>query len=143
MAFSPQPKSIDYPVEDRFAEFATPLLGQFDSHAAVIWISFGPATDDTSLQWGGSVWAVLQSSSPEDLRSPMLNSAIEKLYAIFNAAFHRTIVDSGHREEASRRLELTYFAFGHDLKNRLGSLGLVELRNRLRDSAPNLSTRSR
>lgn len=137
MSFSPTPRTIDGDVERRFTEYAQPLLDEVAGPAGVLWICLG-SRDEGSLQWGGSLFVVVQSSTPEALRSPVLTAAIEKAYGLLNGAFHRTIVDSGHREEAAYRLEQTYFAFGHELKNRLDTSGMKELRNSVRDEAPHL-----
>jgi len=137
MRFSPAPKSVKYPVRKRFAEYADRLLASVDGAAAVVWICFGPK-ENASLQWGGSVFAVVQPNAGCDLRSPVLNDAIGQVYAVLSAAFHRTIVDSIQAKQAEHHLQLTYFTFGHDLKNRLDRAGIKELRDKIRDANPAL-----
>jgi hypothetical protein len=136
-SFQPEPNSIEYQADKRFAEYAEPLLTYFSGPTAVVWICLGPS-EKTSLQWGGSLFAVIQSATSEGLQPNRLKSNLDKIYAVLSAAFHRTIVDSGHREQAAHRLQLTYFAFGHDLKNRLETLGMDIFRNKIRDLAPQL-----
>lgn len=135
MRFSPAPKSVKYPVRKRFGEYADRLLASVGGAAAVVWICFGPR-EDASLQWGGSVFAILQPNAGSDLHSPVLNAAIGQVYAVLSAAFHRTIVDSIQAKQAEHHLQLTYFTFGHDLKNRLDRAGIKELRDKIRDANP-------
>jgi hypothetical protein len=137
MPFSPKPKTVDYSVEKRFREYARPLLAQFEGPAAVAWICFGPR-GESSLQWGGSLFFVIQSTTASDLFPKALAEGIERVYSLLNASFHRTIVDSGHREEEAYRLRLTYFAFGHDLKNRIANLGMDSLRRKISTDAPKI-----
>ncbi len=137
MRFSPTPRSVKYPVRKRFREYADRLLKSIDGAAAVVWICFGPK-EDASLQWGGSVFAVVQPNAGYDLHSQLLNAAIGQVYAVLSAAFHRTIVDSIHAKQAEHHLHLTYFTFGHDLKNRLDRAGIKELRDKIRNANPAL-----
>ena len=134
--FSPKPRSIKYSVEERFAEYAEPLLKQIPGPAAVVWLCFGPS-DENALEWGGSVFLTIRPTSSET-KFTLPSDALDKVYSILSAALHRTIVDSGYREETAHRLEQTYFAFGHDLKNRLDTIGMKEFRESVRNSAPQL-----
>jgi hypothetical protein len=134
--FPPKPRTIKYSVEERFAEYAEPLLKQITGPAAVAWLCFGPS-DEHALEWSGSVFVTIRSNSAE-AEFTLPSGTLDKVYAILNAALYRTIVDSGYREETAHRLEQTYFAFGHDLKNRLDTIGMKEFRESVRNSAPQL-----
>ena len=154
MSFSPQQQEHKATMKERFSEYATPLLSQFEGPATLAWICFGPRENGSlqqggeerpshaeELKWGGSLFAVILSDNAADFHSPALNSAIENVYGILNASFYRTIVDRSRQQEAAHRLKLTYFAFGHDLKNRIERIeesSLVALRKKIRQNIPAL-----
>lgn len=143
MTFSPKQKVHKVDVEDRFAEYAKPVLAQVDGPARMAWICFGPRgrRSKNSLRWGGSLFAVMSSSNPSDLQSPALSEAVDYVYSVVNASFYRTIVDRAQQAEAAHRLALTYFAFGHDLKNRLARIdkySVLALKEKLEQQAPAL-----
>jgi len=140
--FAPSHAGQNVTVDDRLAEYAVPVLTEFEGPATLAWISFGPGLNEKdSLTWGGSLFAVVLGESAADLYSDELKGAIESVYAILNASFYRTIVDRSRQEEAAHRLKLTYFAFGHDLKNRIERIenfSVIPLRKKIRQSAPAL-----
>jgi|ERR1039458_2251036 hypothetical protein len=121
--FLPKQQEGAVTIEQRFSEYAKPLLSQFEGPSSLAWISFGPRPSEkqnqNTLRWGGSLFAVILANSASQLRSQQLSSVMEDVYGILNASFYRTIVDRSRQQEAAHRLRLTYFAFGHDLKNRI------------------------
>src|ERR1039458_1392513 len=131
--FPPKPNSIDSDFDSRFDEYAGLLFEHFDRSAIAVWICFG-ARQSTPVHWGGSLFLVLQPAMGRDWKERTLEKTVETLFSILNAAFHRVIVNSVYKDQ----LELTYFAFGHELKSRIDSLRLADLQNKIHDSAPAL-----
>ena len=143
MPFSPKQEKHKVTMKDRFSEYAAPVLQQIDKPATLAWICFGPSQKEAngSLRWAGSLFAVISADNAKDLRSSEVGNAIDYVYGILNASFYRTIVDRSRQEEEAHRLRLTYFAFGHDLKNRLARIdkfSILALRKKTERSAPEL-----
>jgi hypothetical protein len=135
--FPPHPKILEYSVNDRFNEYSNLLFNHFDDHAAVVWVCFGPRGEN-SIQWAGSLFLLVRPLSGTEWRDETIRRAVESVYSVLDASFHRAIVNTAYRQEAKHQLELTYFAFGHELKNRIDALRMGELSNKVHASAPKL-----
>ena len=135
--FQPTPEKVDYDIDDRFDDYAGLLFEHFDELAVVVWICFGPRLH-ALVDWGGSLFLVVRPVNGAECQVEKLNHAIDKVYGVLNASFHRAIVNTGYKQQAKHQLELTYFAFGHELKNRIDALRTGELRNKIRAAARDL-----
>ena len=84
------------------------------------------------------MFLLVRPLSGTEWRDETIRRAVESVYSVLDASFHRAIVNTAYRQEAKHQLELTYFAFGHELKNRIDALRMGELSNKVHASAPKL-----
>jgi len=135
--FKPTPTKLDATVGERFKNYYELLFEHFDDKAAVVWVCFGPRSGN-SVDWAGSLFLVVRPADGKAWRDETISRAVESVYSVLDASFHRAIVNSAFKKEAQHQLELTYFAFGHELKNRIDGLRMGDLSNKIHASAPNL-----
>ena len=90
------------------------------------------------MDWAGSLFLVVRPVDGNEWSDETVSRAVESVYSVLDASFHRAIVNTAYTREAKHQLELTYFAFGHELKNRIDALRMGELSNKVHASAPKL-----
>ena len=135
--FPPASSMMDSDVGERFRDYYDLLFEHFDDKAAVVWVCFGPRAGK-SVDWAGSLFLVVRPAEGKAWRDEAVSRAVESVYSVLDASFHRAIVNSAFRQEAVHQLELTYFAFGHELKNRIDGLRIGDLSNKIHALAPKL-----
>jgi len=135
--FEPATTMIEFGVSERFKHYYDLLFKHFDDKAAVVWVCFGPRPG-TPVKWEGSLFLVVRPLDGKEWQDETISRAVESVYSVLDASFHRAIVNSAYKKEAQHQLELTYFAFGHELKNRIDALRMGDLSNKIHKSAPKL-----